>query len=187
MRVLTPHIRIPSPGLQHWGDKPPEHSALKASRPALRASWWFSGKESACLFKRHGFNPWVRRSPGEGNGNPLQYSCLGNPMNRRAWQATVRGVARVRHNLAAQHKAGTADASQDWEIETSLSKGTRKISHTPGSHTLQRVSDRLDNTEECISELENSSGHCCCPEKRKKNKDSLRHLWTTLNTLIFAL
>ena len=30
-----------------------------------------------------------RRSPGEGNGNPLQYSCLGNPMDRRAWQATV--------------------------------------------------------------------------------------------------
>ena len=32
------------------------------------------------------------RSPGEGNGNPLQYSCLGNPMDRRAWQATVPGV-----------------------------------------------------------------------------------------------
>ena len=33
------------------------------------------------------------RSPGEGNGNPLQYSCLGNPMDRGAWQATVHGVA----------------------------------------------------------------------------------------------
>ena len=32
-------------------------------------------------------------SPREGNGNPLQYSCLGNPMDRRAWQATVHGVA----------------------------------------------------------------------------------------------
>ena len=39
------------------------------------------------------------RSPGEGNGNPLQYSCLGNPMDGGAWQATVRGVARVGHNL----------------------------------------------------------------------------------------
>ena len=37
-------------------------------------------------------------SPGEGNGNPLQYSCLENSMNRGAWWATVRGVARVRHN-----------------------------------------------------------------------------------------
>ena len=34
------------------------------------------------------------RSPGGGNGNPLQYSCLDNPMNRRAWQATVHGVAK---------------------------------------------------------------------------------------------
>ena len=34
------------------------------------------------------------RSPGEGNGNPLQYCCLGNPMNRGAWQATVHGVAK---------------------------------------------------------------------------------------------
>ena len=32
-----------------------------------------------------GFNPWPGRSPGEGNGNPLQYSCLGNPMDRGAW------------------------------------------------------------------------------------------------------
>ena len=37
--------------------------------------------------------PGSGRSPGGGNGNPLQYSCLGNPMDRRAWQATVHGVA----------------------------------------------------------------------------------------------
>ena len=36
----------------------------------------------------------LERSPGEGNGNPLQYSCLGNPMDRGAWQATVYGVAK---------------------------------------------------------------------------------------------
>ena len=35
------------------------------------------------------------RFPGEGNGNPLQYSCLENPMNRGAWQATVHGVAEL--------------------------------------------------------------------------------------------
>ena len=34
------------------------------------------------------------RSPGEGNGNPLQYSCLGNPMDRGAWRATVHGIAK---------------------------------------------------------------------------------------------
>ena len=38
--------------------------------------------------------PGSGRSPGEGNGNPLQYSCLENPMDREAWRATVHGVAR---------------------------------------------------------------------------------------------
>ena len=42
---------------------------------------WLSGKES-CQFREHGFNPWMRMIPGEGNGNPLRYSCLGNPMDR---------------------------------------------------------------------------------------------------------
>jgi len=46
--------------------------------------------------------PGSGRSPGEGNGNPLQYSCLENPIDRGAWQATVHGVARVRHDLAAK-------------------------------------------------------------------------------------
>ena len=41
-------------------------------------------------------------SPGEGNGNLLQYSCLENPMGRGTWQVTVCGVARVRHNLATK-------------------------------------------------------------------------------------
>ena len=38
--------------------------------------------------------PGLGRSPGEGNDNPLQYSCLGNPMDRGAWQATVHGIAK---------------------------------------------------------------------------------------------
>ena len=38
------------------------------------------------------------RSPGVGNGNPLCYTCLGNPMDRRTWQASVHGVARVGHD-----------------------------------------------------------------------------------------
>ena len=40
--------------------------------------------------------------PGEGNDNPFQYSCLENPMDRGAWQATVHGVARVGHDLATK-------------------------------------------------------------------------------------
>ena len=42
--------------------------------------------------------PELRRSPGEGNDNQLQYSCLGNPMDRGAWWATVQGVAKKDHN-----------------------------------------------------------------------------------------
>ena len=44
--------------------------------------------------------PGLGRSPGEGNGNPLQYSCLENPMDGRAWQATVNGVAKSRTRLS---------------------------------------------------------------------------------------
>ena len=46
--------------------------------------------------------PGSGRSLGEGNGNPLQYSCLENPTDRGAWQATVYGVARVGHDLATK-------------------------------------------------------------------------------------
>ena len=41
------------------------------------------------------FDPWVGRSPGEGNGNPLQYSYLENPMDREAWWATVHRLQRA--------------------------------------------------------------------------------------------
>ena len=58
------------------------------------------GKEYACNTGNLGLIPGSGRSPGEGNGNPLQYSCLENPMDRGAWQSTVHGVARVGHNLA---------------------------------------------------------------------------------------
>ena len=47
------------------------------------------GKESACSAEDPGSIPGSGRSPGEGNGNPLQYSCLENPMDRRDWWTTV--------------------------------------------------------------------------------------------------
>ena len=52
------------------------------------------GKESACNVRDLGSIPGLGRSPGEGHGNPLQYSCLENPMDRGAWWATVPGVAK---------------------------------------------------------------------------------------------
>ena len=58
---------------------------------------WLNGKEPACQcrrFKRQVFDPGLGRFSREGNGNPLQYSCLGNPMDRGALRATVHGVAK---------------------------------------------------------------------------------------------
>ena len=52
------------------------------------------GKESACNARDMGSVPGSGRSPGEENGYPLQYSCLGNSMDRGAWQATVHGLPR---------------------------------------------------------------------------------------------
>ena len=47
-----------------------------------------------------GLTPGLGKSPGEGNGNPLQYSCLENPMDGEAWWATVHGVAKSRTRLS---------------------------------------------------------------------------------------
>ena len=70
--------------------------------PSLGLPWWFSGKEFTCSAGDLHSISGLGRSPGEGNGNPLQYSCLENPMDRGASQATVHGVARVRHDLVTQ-------------------------------------------------------------------------------------
>ena len=56
------------------------------------------GKESACSSGDLGFIPGSGRSPGEGTGYPLQYSCLANSMDRGARQATVYGLQRIRHD-----------------------------------------------------------------------------------------
>ena len=64
--------------------------------------WWLSGKESACNARDLGSVPGLRRSPGEGNGYPLQYSCLGNPMGRGPWWAIVHGIANSWTRLSSQ-------------------------------------------------------------------------------------
>ena len=69
--------------------------------PALFPPWhiaggafFTSGKESPCNSGDPGSIPGSRASPREEHGYPLQYSCLGNPMNRGAWWATVHGVTK---------------------------------------------------------------------------------------------
>ena len=53
---------------------------------------WLSGKELPADARDKNLIPGSERFPGEGNGNPLKYSCLEDSMDRRAWQATVHGV-----------------------------------------------------------------------------------------------
>ena len=79
----------------------------KPRRRGLESFWvgelqlfrWLSGKESSCHCKRRdvgdlGLIPGSEIAPGEGNGNPVQVSCLGSSMNRVAWWTTVHGVAK---------------------------------------------------------------------------------------------
>ena len=83
-------------GRGHPARGPSCPSGVPSSQPCLdlgcRSSWGFPGgsdtKGSACNAGDLGLIPGSGRSPGEGNGNPLQYSCLENPMDRGAWWAT---------------------------------------------------------------------------------------------------
>ena len=69
---------------------------------------WLSGKESACECMRCGLG----RSPGGGDGKPLQYSCLGNSTDRGAWWATVhRGHKRVGHDLVTTQTTDSQNLS----------------------------------------------------------------------------
>ena len=109
-----PHSQSWRPGNNTWSEnyidptcckkkkKDPEHhnyrsrmtQRLKRPRRQLRPSAikqqlhrWLGVKESACQCRGHGFNPRIRKIPWRRTGNPLQYSCLENPMDRGAWRA----------------------------------------------------------------------------------------------------
>ena len=104
------------------------------SIPLASSSLLAQSVESACNAGDPGSIPGLGRSPGEGNDNPLQYSCLEDPKDRGAWRATVHGVARVGHNLA-----------------------TKPPHHTSGISTkLSSVVDRIQNRELCSSSISNT-------------------------------
>ena len=73
------------------------HLRIK-DKKRIMLTWWLSNKESACTAGDTGSIPGLERSPGGEPGSPLQYSCLENPMDRRAWRAIVLGSQRVRHD-----------------------------------------------------------------------------------------
>ena len=75
-----------------------KHRYLERKPEGVR--WGSAGKEPACSAGDPGSIPGLGRSPGEGIGYPLQYSCLENPMDRGAWWAIVHGVAKSRTRLS---------------------------------------------------------------------------------------
>ena len=82
-----------------WGEIVQQYNVLrKIFHNGFKCAMGFPhssvGKESACNIGDLGSVPGSERSPGEGNSKPLQYSCLGNAMDRGAWQATVHDVTK---------------------------------------------------------------------------------------------
>ena len=71
---------------------------------SLGLPWWLNGKESTCQAGDASLNPGLGRSLGGGNGSPLQYSCLENPMDREdPGRLHSIELQRVRHDLAIEH------------------------------------------------------------------------------------
>ena len=85
-------------GLQSMGSQRVRHDTVTTTTTITTSCVCFphgsDGKESACNTGDPGSIPELGGSPEDGNGYPLQYSCLENPMDRGAWQATVHGVTK---------------------------------------------------------------------------------------------
>ena len=82
-------------GLQSMGSQRVRHNSTKMNTGNLRGFPGGSdGKEPACNAGDPDLIPGLGRSPGEGNGYPLQYSCLKSPIDRGAWWTTMHGIAK---------------------------------------------------------------------------------------------
>ena len=91
---------------QGWGSsqhQTPGLPSLDRDKMLMGFPGGLDGKESAYNEKDLGQIPGSGRSPGEGNGNPFQYCCLGNRMDRGAWQATVHGVTKRQTQSSDKH------------------------------------------------------------------------------------
>ena len=85
---------LPDPGIEPMSLTSPALAGKFLTTAPLGFPHGSEGKESVCNAGDLGLIPGSRRSPGEGNDYPLQYSCLKNSMDRGAWGATVHGVAK---------------------------------------------------------------------------------------------
>ena len=122
---------------------------------------WLISKKSTCHVRDLGSVPGLGRSPGEGNGNPFQYSYLGNPMDRGVWQAKVHAVARVRHDLGT-----TPYCKLVWEVETTMGCLYVKThlvgsATAPSPPTTSHPSVSLSPRPECVQVCVKDSGFIC--------------------------
>ena len=89
--------------MQSWRNQNLHFNKIRrylASSLEIKGLPWADGKELVCSGGNPGSIPGSGRSPGGGHGNPLQYSCLENPMDRGAWWATVHGVTKSQTRLS---------------------------------------------------------------------------------------
>ena len=103
MGFLSHHstiLTIPSSWFKVAAAAPPNVALDKLLCETLGFPGGSDSKESACSMGDSGSILGLRRSPGEGNGCPLQYSCPENPMDRGAWQVAVHGVSKSRTRLS---------------------------------------------------------------------------------------
>ena len=133
-------------------------------------------KVSACDAGDPGSIPGLGRSPGEGNGNPLQYSCLENPMDRGAWRAIVHGVAKSQTRLSDFTTTTTTNVSQaldTWEhchlhssyFIPSLPPFTSSSSHHPAPKHQPALTLDIDDSvnikylQECMTSVRPLNRH----------------------------
>ena len=131
------------------------------------------GKESVCSAGDPGSISGSGRSPGEGNSNPLQYSCLENPMDRGAWQATVHGVTRVGCNLSTSPHTEWSKSERGkqisysnayvWNLEK-LYKWAYLQSRNRDTNVENKCMDTKAGKEEVgwTGRLGLTYIHCCC-------------------------
>ena len=103
---------------------------------------WLSGKESACNAgnaRDSGSIPGSGRSPEGGNGNPLQYSCVENPMGRGAWQVTVHRVTKSRTRLNTHALSSVQSLSRIWLFATPWTAARQASLSITSSRSLPKL------------------------------------------------
>ena len=98
--VFSLHLQYRRPQFASWVGKFPEKRDRLPTPVFMAFPGGSDSKESTCNAGDLGLVPGLGRSPGGGHGNPFSYSCLENPMDRGAWEATAHGVTKSRTQLS---------------------------------------------------------------------------------------